>query len=141
LKILVVDDSAVMRTAMSRTIVPLGHPCQTATDGLEAWDLMQTVAIDVLITDWVMPELDGLELCRRIRDATAKTHYVYIMLMTSFQKEQDFLKAMAAGADDFLRKPVDPLELQGRLLAAERVTELHRELRQRERELERALGG
>ncbi len=89
----------------------------------------------MVISDWLMPGMDGIGLCRRIREAEANgaSGYTYFLFMTSLDGKQHFLEGMQAGADDYLTKPVDLDELAARLLAAERVTSLHRALRGEER--------
>ncbi len=127
MRVLVADDEPTSRLLARRAIERLSHECEVAADGLIAWDMLQTGDFDVLITDWMMPGLDGPELCRRVR-ATKRDNYTYILLATSLSADKDVVVGMEAGADDYLVKPVDPFALQTRLIAAQRVTELHHEL-------------
>jgi diguanylate cyclase (GGDEF)-like protein len=138
-RILVADDDGVTRVALTRTVEAFGYECLTAVDGDAAWEILQSSPVDVVISDWLMPGLDGIELCRRIRDRAPTAEgpgYVYVILATSLSEGQDRLTGMRAGADDYLVKPVDPMELQARLIVAARVTALHEELARHRHELE-----
>jgi signal transduction histidine kinase len=128
MRILAVDDDAVVRMSMRGMVVALGHECLLAENGLQAWQTLQDESIDVVITDRMMPDLDGLELCRRIREATPETDYVYVVLATALGTDAEARDGMVAGADDYLVKPVRKTELERKLIAAERVTALHRQL-------------
>jgi diguanylate cyclase (GGDEF)-like protein len=126
-KVLVVDDELVSRLVVQAAVERLGHRWVAASDGEEAWRHFQDDRPDVLITDLLMPGADGLELCRRVR-ASAETGYTYIILATMLGGHEDVVRGMEAGADDYLVKPVEPFDLQAKLIAAERVTALHAEL-------------
>jgi diguanylate cyclase (GGDEF)-like protein len=126
-KILVVDDELVSRLVVQAAVERLGHRSVAASDGEEAWRHFDDDRPDVLITDLLMPGADGLELCRRVR-ASAETGYTYIILATMLGDREDVVRGMEAGADDYLVKPVEPFDLQAKLIAAERVTALHAEL-------------
>ncbi|MDP9240988.1 MAG: diguanylate cyclase [Actinomycetota bacterium] len=134
MRILVADDDLGSRLVAQAAVEALGHQCVTAADGDSAWRMFGEYAPEVLITDRQMPGLDGLQLCRTIR-AAEKDSYTYIILVTSSGANADVLAGMRAGADDYLTKPVDPFDLQVRLLAAERVTVLHDELARYRKEL------
>jgi diguanylate cyclase (GGDEF) domain len=127
MRVLVADDETTSRLIACRAVERLGHECQKAPDGVTAWEMLQAREFDVLITDWMMPGLDGPELCRRVR-ASKQDGYTYILMATSLSGANDVVAGMEAGADDYLVKPVDPFALQTRLIAAQRVTELHQEL-------------
>jgi len=126
-RILVVDDDFGSRLVAQAAVEALGHRCVTAADGDAAWQIFGEYAPEVLITDRQMPGMDGLQLCRAIR-AAEQDSYTYIILVTSSEADADVLAGMRAGADDYLTKPLNPFDLQVRLLAAERVTGLHDEL-------------
>ncbi|HEV7526560.1 MAG TPA: diguanylate cyclase [Acidimicrobiia bacterium] len=139
MRVLIADDDATTRLVEKAVIQKLGHDCIVANDGDAAWAILQSQPVDVLITDWVMPGLDGLELCRRLRAREADT-YTYTILATAMSERADVLAGMEAGADDFLVKPIDPFAVQTRLIAAARVTGLHNELNAFRAQLERANG-
>lgn len=126
-RVLVADDDPGSRLVAQGAVQALGHECFSAEDGARAWELVLAERPDVLITDRTMPGLDGLELCRRVR-ARSGDGYTYIVLLTAHDQPQDVLDGMQAGADDYLAKPLDPVGLQARLLAARRVTDLHSQL-------------
>ena len=103
----------------------LGHECRVAEDGSRAWELLSSERFEVLLTDWQMPGVDGPELCRRVR-GEQDGRYIYIVMITGLGNPEQVLEGMGAGADDYLIKPVDSFAVQARLVAAERVTNLHR---------------
>ena len=105
----------------------LGHECDTVNDGNEAWEAFLASGPNVIISDWVMPGMTGLQLCRRIR-ASPRAGYTYLILVTVKGAREQIREGMSAGADDYLVKPLDPDELEARLIAAARVTALHRQL-------------
>jgi diguanylate cyclase (GGDEF)-like protein len=125
--ILVADDDLGSRLVAQAVVEGLGHECVVVADGASAWQAIEGHPPEVLVTDLMMPGMDGLELCRRIR-AAERDSYTYIVLVTSLADRRDVLSGMQAGADDYLTKPLDPFELETRLLAAGRVTALHAEL-------------
>ncbi|HEY7063741.1 MAG TPA: diguanylate cyclase [Chloroflexota bacterium] len=142
LRVLIAEDEAVSRRILQRAVDQCGHACQVAVDGRAAWDLFQQSEVDVIISDWMMPGLNGLELCQRVR-AHPTAPYTYFILLTALGDKAHFLEGMHAGADDYLAKPFDQEELQARLLAGGRVIGLHRQLAQQNAqlaELNRALG-
>ncbi len=136
MRILIVEDDRVSRTILHRTIEKFGHECLVAKDGAQAWAIFQSTAVDVVISDWMMPDVDGIELCRRIR-ASSREDYVYFIFLTAQADKECLLLGMRAGADDYLTKPLDVDELQVRLIAATRVTSLHQQLAHQKQELER----
>jgi diguanylate cyclase (GGDEF)-like protein len=127
MQILVVDDDPLARRLVEAAVARLGHQATAAEDGEAAWQCYSQDTADVVITDLLMPRVDGLELCRRIR-ADARAGYTYIILVTALSDRRDVLRGMEAGADDYLIKPVDLFDLQMRLIAAQRVTDLHAEI-------------
>jgi CheY-like chemotaxis protein len=129
--VLVVDDDAVSRAQLSALVRAAGYEVRTADHGREAWDALRVARIPVVISDWYMPELDGPELCRRIR-ARPNEPYVYFILVTARGGKEQYLAGMEAGADDFVAKPVDPDELRARLTVAQRILGLRRDLQQLE---------
>lgn len=137
MKVLVAEDSGMGRVMLERAVRLLGHECVAAEDGAQAWDLFRTGGADAIVSDWVMPGLSGPELCRRVRAHPAP--YTYFILLTMLEDRHHALQGMEAGADDYLVKPLDVEELRVRLVAAARVTGLHRELASRQVALEVAL--
>ena len=121
MNILAVEDDILARKIICRSLRRLGHEVIEAADGEEAWTLLQADGIRVVVCDWMMPRLDGLELCRRIR-AKIGAEYVYFILLTGNSASDDNQRAAAeAGVDDFLTKPLDPQEMWMRLRVAERI--------------------
>ncbi len=111
-----------------------------AEDGEKAWELYQnTKEVDVVISDWMMPGIDGPELCRRIRE-TESDSYTFFIFLTALGDKEHLLEGMQAGADDYLAKPLDREQLQVRLVAASRVNLLHRRLDEKKAELEKLNG-
>ena len=126
---LVVDDSAVYRKLIGDHLRSWGFGVTLAESGSEAWRILeQPNAPKLVLLDWVLPDLDGIELCQRIRQAGSSSPYVYIILLTSKEGRQNMLQAMQAGADDYLVKPFDELELKARLLVGKRILDLQEEL-------------
>ena len=126
---LVVDDSAVYRKLIGDHLRSWGFGVTLAESGSEAWRILeQPNAPKLVLLDWVLPDLDGLELCQRIRQAGASSPYTYIILLTSKEGRQNMLQAMQAGADDYLAKPFDELELKARLLVGKRILDLQEQL-------------
>jgi diguanylate cyclase (GGDEF)-like protein len=134
MRILVVDDEPLSRHVLQAAVEQLGHQWTAAENGQAAWQCFNQDRPDVLITDLLMPEVDGLELCRRVR-ADTRAGYTYIILVTVLGERQDIVRGMDAGADDYLIKPVQLFDLQARLIAAQRVTDLHAELDRHRAEL------
>ena len=122
--VLVVDDDAGSLLVAKAAVEKSGHQCIAAADGDEAWRLYQEHRPQVVVTDLMMPGLDGFALCRAIR-ADESGSYTYLVLLTSHGAREDILEGMRAGADDYVTKPLDPFVLHTRLLAARRVTSLH----------------
>jgi two-component system, cell cycle response regulator len=129
MQVLVVDDSAVYRKLIGDHLRGWQFEVKTAETGLEAWQVLsQPEAPKLVLLDWVMPDLDGIEVCRRIRKVGATSQYVYIILLTSKEGRQNMLEAMEAGADDYLVKPFDESELKARLMVGKRILSLQEEL-------------
>jgi diguanylate cyclase (GGDEF)-like protein len=135
MRILIVEDDAASRLQLKTIVSELGHTCFVAEDGVTGWELLSGGGVDVLLTDWTMPEVGGPELCRRVRSDPGD-RYVYIVLTTGIDHPEHILEGMSAGADNYLVKPVDSFAVHTRLVAAERVTELHRTLALMQAELE-----
>ena len=126
--VLIVDDHQVTLELLELHLTKWGHKVSTASDGLEAWRKLRKDDIDLAIIDWVMPGLNGIELCRKVREGDLEK-YVYMILLTSRDDRQDLLEGLGAGADDYVTKPFDQEALRLRLRAGERVVKLQDELR------------
>ena len=137
LKILVADEDTLSRVGLEQAVRELGHDCRTAKDGLEAWKMLQAERADVVLSDWNLPGMGGVELCRRTRAADGQGSYTYFIFMTGFDDREHFLRGMEAGADDYHTKPVDIEELQARLVSAGRVLSLYRKLADQNSRLQR----
>jgi two-component system cell cycle response regulator len=135
MKVLIAEDSAVARVALETTLSTLGYDCIVAEDGEAAWELFLASAPDVVISDWLMPGIDGDELCRRVREHPGPS-YTYFILLTSLAAQAHVVRGMEAGADDYLKKPFDTDDLNARLIAAARVRALHERLHAQQTELE-----
>jgi two-component system chemotaxis response regulator CheY len=133
-RVLVADDSATARKLVEHSVRALGHECVVAEDGDRAWELFRERGADVVISDWLMPGIEGDELCRRIRAADP---YAYLIMVTKLEGREHLMRGIEAGADDYLTKPFDRDALEARMIVAERVTGLHRRLADQQRELER----
>ena len=136
-KVLVVDDDPIAVRTVSKAVRHFGHEALTATDGLAAWDMLLAQEIPIVITDWNMPGFDGLDLCRRIREA-GFPYYIYVIFITGRGNRSDFLQVLESGADDLLSKPLDNEELRVRLLVAKRIIDLETKLRSMNRSLQQA---
>ncbi len=130
------DDDRASRLIAEAALRSLGHECETVSDGTEAWEAFESSSPDVVISDWAMPGLTGLELCRKIR-AHAADSYTYFFLCTGRAGLDEILQGMDAGADDYLVKPLNSDELRAHLISAARVTSLHRQLADQRIELEK----
>jgi DNA-binding response OmpR family regulator len=136
MNILIADDDDTTRLLLSSALTKLGHAVHEATNGREAWDAWHGGEFPFIISDWMMPDLDGLEFCRRIR-AELRADYTYIVLLTSRSGKTNYLEAMTAGADDFITKPFEKDALAARVRVAERILGLHATLRAANTDLER----
>jgi len=135
MKILIAEDDSVSRLMLSRTLERWGHEVVAAANGEEAWSRFVADSCQFVITDWMMPRVDGLELCQRIRAAEGRD-YTYIILLTAKSDTEDMVAGMRAGADDFVAKPFDRAELEVRIRAGERVLMLERSLNERNKQIQ-----
>jgi two-component system, cell cycle response regulator len=127
-KILIADDSIVSRHLLEATLRKWGYDVMVACDGAEALELLQREdAPALIILDWMMPGMTGVEVCRRIRQRDSEP-YTYILLLTSKSQKEDLIEGMEAGADDYITKPFDQNELQVRLRAGTRLVDLQAQL-------------
>lgn len=124
-RIMVVDDSAGQRKLISSMLRRAGYDVICAQDGQQGLDLLKEHAVDLVVCDWVMPGLSGPEVCAKIRQ-TDRDGYLYIVMLTSMTERGATARALDAGADDFLQKPVDSHELRARVRAGTRIVEMQR---------------
>src|SRR6058998_104277 len=120
MKVLVAEDDQDSRELLSWILQKLGYQVVAAPNGKEAWEVYKKGRFRIVISDVLMPEIDGLELCRRIR-LHKQSKYTYIIIITALIGKKDYLEGMEAGADDFVTKPFDADELRARLRVAERI--------------------
>jgi putative two-component system response regulator len=123
MRVLIVDDDEIARDLLSEALIGAGYEVSAAKDGREALEILRTGVFRLVISDWEMPEMSGLELCRRIRERHFSS-YVYIMLVTSRDGTDNVVEGLSAGADDFITKPFHPAELCVRVRAGVRLLSL-----------------
>ena len=123
MRILIVDDDPMALEMLRHALTRAGHSVETATNGREALDVLQRGGCRLVISDWEMPEMSGVELCRAIR-AGDSAGYVYIVLLSARVSAADTVEGLSAGADDFMTKPFNPAELKVRVSIGERILSL-----------------
>ena len=133
--ILVADDSVVYRKLVERTLELDCYSLVFAKSGLSALELFEKHRPSLVITDWMMPDFTGIELCQRIR-ASAQDSYCYIIIVTGISEKENVVKGLAAGADDYLTKPFHPEELSARVAVGRRIVELQTQNEAKNRLLE-----
>jgi sigma-B regulation protein RsbU (phosphoserine phosphatase) len=135
LQVLIAEDDELLADYLALEITGLGSEVEIAPDGRAALRLLQERSFDVLVTDWMMPHMDGIELVRSVRETGAAECYLHIIMMTARGEERDIRTALEAGADDFLYKPVDRIQIELGIASARRVVDLQRRLKRRNRHL------
>ena len=139
MKILIAEDDMVSRVLLEATLIKWGYEVTVACDGVAAWELLQSDDPPPLaILDWMMPGLDGLQICRKIRDIPTTTP-PYLILLTAKGRREDIVTGLQAGADDYVTKPFDREELHARVQVGMRIIELQHSLADRVKALEEAL--
>lgn len=133
--VLVVDDSPVARKLVELTLPAHEYLLLLAKTGTEALELYSRYRPPLIISDWMMPDFSGIDLCRRIREES-KDSYTYIILLTGISDKAQVVKGLLAGADDYLTKPFHPEELLARASVGRRTVALHREIESKNRQLE-----
>jgi phosphoserine phosphatase RsbU/P len=131
MKVLIAEDDEASRSILSAQLHKLGYEVVETDNGARAWEAYERELPSVVVTDWMMPEVDGLELCRRIR-GFKRNEYTYIIILTAIEKSGAYLEGMGSGADDFISKPADVAELTARLGVAKRILALQMQKRQLE---------
>ena len=125
LKVLVADDEPTSSTIVRKTVESYGHTCVVAENGAEAWEIYRrSPDIEVIISDRMMPVMDGLEFCKRVRGLD-REKYTFFIFLTALGTEEQLLEGMQAGADEYLTKPLDREQLRVKLEAASRARSLH----------------
>ncbi|MBA2443635.1 MAG: Flp pilus assembly complex ATPase component TadA [Rubrobacter sp.] len=128
MKVLIAEDDAISRKITRRTVEKIGHECLAASDGKEALEIFENdPSIQVIVSDWMMPVMDGPELCRKVREVT-REGYTFFVFLTALDSKEHLLQGMQAGADEYLTKPLDGEQLRSRLEEAARVISLGRHL-------------
>jgi len=139
-RILVAEDDTIIRRLLQVALARAGYEVIAVSNGREALEEMARLdAPRMAVLDWMMPEVDGLNVCRRIRATAGSAAYVYIVMLTAKGRKEDLVEGLDAGADDFLTKPFDPQELRSRLRVGQRMLELEAALRAKVGELQAAL--
>ncbi len=134
LGILVVDDDPVSRNLLQKTLSKFRYEVTGVDNGRKALQKLEEKFTPIVISDWMMPEMDGIELCQEIRQ-TNFPGYVYFILITSRDSKEDLILGLEAGADDYLIKPFDRSELRARLMVAERIIKLEQSLKRANEEI------
>jgi DNA-binding response OmpR family regulator len=127
-RVLLAEDSGVIRILLKQMLQKWGYEIVFAEDGEQAWRVLERAdSPRIALLDWMMPGPDGLEVCQRVRKAGREPR-VYIILLTGKDQKEDVVRGLAAGADDYLRKPFDNAELEARMRTGRRIVELEDEL-------------
>jgi DNA-binding response OmpR family regulator len=127
-RVLLAEDSGVIRVLLKQVLTKWGYEIVFAEDGDAAWRILERAdSPRIALLDWMMPGPDGLEICQRVRKA-AREPRVYVILLTGKDQQEDVLRGLAAGADDYLRKPFDNAELEACMRTGRRIVELEDEL-------------
>jgi sigma-B regulation protein RsbU (phosphoserine phosphatase) len=138
-KVLIAEDDRVSRRLLEATLIKWGYEVTVTCDGAAAWEVLQSVDPPPLaILDWMMPGMDGLEVCRRIRHVPTPTP-PYLILLTAKGRREDIVTGLRAGANDYVTKPFDREELRARVQVGRRIVELQQSLAERVKALEEAL--
>lgn len=138
MKILIAEDDPISRVFLEVTLVKWGYKVIVTCDGNEAWEALQREAPAIAILDWMMPGIDGAEVCRRAR-GTETAAPTYVILLTAKSEKDDVVEGLEAGADDYVTKPFNRSELQARIKVGLRIVGLQRNLSERVIELQSAL--
>ena len=135
MKILIAEDDIISNRLLKKTLEEWGHEVLSVEDGDKAWEMIQRENVKLIIADWMMPGIDGIELCRRVREAQT-SGYVYFILLTGKDTQEDIVGGLGAGADDYVIKPFQRSELRVRVRAGERIINLEKELTDKNKKLE-----
>ncbi|HLK41433.1 MAG TPA: diguanylate cyclase [Polyangiaceae bacterium] len=126
LRVLIAEDDPDVREALEHAVRRLGHSCEVARDGREAWTMHRAHRADLIISDWKMPRMSGLQLCRGVRGSDPPQWHTHFILVTGRSDAPQLAECLRAGADEYATKPLDLGELEARLEAVRRVVAVHR---------------
>lgn len=121
MKILIAEDNFISRKLLTTTLEQFGHEVVSYTNGQDAWEAYDREPVRVVVSDWLMPGLDGLGFCRKVRERSLTDYTYFILLTANVQGKETYSEAMQAGIDDFLSKPLDREQIWMRLRVAERI--------------------
>lgn len=130
MNILIVDDDAATLRLLERSLTGWGYSVAAAESGRQALELLRAENIDLMVSDWLMPEMDGLALCEQVRQLDLK-HYIYIILVSAKNKRSDVVRGLEGGVDDYITKPLNLDELKARLDIGARIIQLQKKLNQK----------
>ncbi|ANM32267.1 hypothetical protein ABI59_14730 [Acidobacteria bacterium Mor1] len=140
MRIVIADDSGVPRLLLEKVLDRMGHEVVVTEDGEAAWNAIVDHAPHIAILDWMMPGVDGIEICRRLREEQSLFgHYIYVIMLTSREAKDDVVLGLESGADDYMVKPCDTKELAARIHTGQRIIELQNQLAGKIGELQEAL--
>jgi signal transduction histidine kinase/DNA-binding response OmpR family regulator len=126
MNILIAEDDYISRNLLQKMLKAMGYSVLTAEDGREAWEIYRKNNVKMVVTDWMMPNMDGLMLCEKIR-AAGKRNYTYIIILTAKDSKGDLVEVFNSGADDYIPKPFEYEELKARLKTGRRILQLEDE--------------
>ena len=127
MNILIVDDSNSTLSFLKKNITSWGHTVYTSENGATAWEKLQSEPVDIVVSDWMMPGMDGLELCKKLRAVDFKK-YVYFIIISAENNQKKIVTALNAGADDYITKPLNTDELKARIEIGTRIIDLEKAL-------------
>jgi len=133
IKVLIAEDDAVSAKILQKNINDWGYEVVMANDGKKAWTALQNEGTKLAVLDWMMPEINGIQLCKKIRENDhqgEEKEYTYIILLTAKDEQKDLIRGFSAGADDYITKPFNHLELKARLKTGKRIIDLQRQLQE-----------
>jgi len=134
MNILIADDNTATRKMISQYLKKKGYDVFEASNGIEAFTSILEYPINIAIIDWILPGMDGIDVCRKIREKQ-KSSYVFIIMLTAKEEKQDLIEGFEAGVDEYIMKPVNLQELIARINVGSRIVHLEKKLLQKQREL------
>lgn len=123
MEVLIAEDDYISRNLLKKMLIEMGHEVIETENGEAAWEQLKKKPRQIVITDWMMPQMDGLQLCNKIRSASFDS-YIYIIMLTAKDRKKDLVEVFESGADDYIPKPFDPEELRARVMTGIRVINL-----------------